>query len=227
MGLTMSLVGILPLLLVILPLPAGVSRKMGGLWASFNVWLLQGTCGIRVRWQGTEYISDTPVLYAAKHQSALETLALGGVINNTVCVVKRSLFYIPVFGWFLRRAGMIGIDRKKGRQSLRRMRTESLHAIASGCNLAIFPEGTRTAIGAKPDYKAGVYDMYKTLNVPVVPIALNTGLYWQRNRFIKTAGTATIQFLAPIPAGLSKAEFMHLIEQRIETQTHILCTHKA
>ncbi len=218
-----TLVILLPFLLLILPLPPLVSLRLGGMWSAVNLWALKMICGVRVRFIGTEHISKTPVLYVSKHQSALETLALATIINNSACVVKKSLFHIPIFGWFLWRSGMIGINRNKGRKSLQKMRADSHHAIKQGRNVAIFPEGTRSKVGAKPNYKVGAYEMYKALHVPTVPIALNTGLYWPRNQFIKTAGTATIAFLPPIPTGLSKEEFMHTMQHRIETQTHILC----
>ena len=219
----LSLLILLPLVLVVLPLPPIVSKRLGGVWAFVVLLGLRIFCGVRVRFTGTQYISKTPALYVSKHQSTLETLALATVINNTTGVLKKTLFAIPVFGWFLWRSGMIGINRKKGIQSVKKMRTQCKQAMQQGRNLIIFPEGTRTAVGAEPQYKTGVYDMYNTLNVAVIPIALNTGQYWHRHTIVKTAGTATIQFLPPIAPGLSKQQFMDTIQHEIETATDALC----
>lgn len=218
-----SLLILLPVVFVVLPLPSIVSKRLGGIWSVVILFGLRHICRVRVQCIGREYISQTPVLYVGKHQSALETFALATVINNTTVVLKKSLFYIPIFGWFLWRSGMVGINRKKGMQAVKKMRAECKNALRAGQNVLIFPEGTRTALGATPNYKTGVYDMYKTLNVAVVPIALNTGQYWHSDKIALTSGTATIQFLPPIPPGLSKQQFMHTIQQHIETATNILC----
>ena len=94
--------------------------------------------------------------------------------------MKRELFWIPFHGWFSHKFGMIPVDRDKGPAALRRMLREAKKRVADGREIIIFPEGTRRAPGAPPDYKTGVVLLYDALGVPCVPVALNSGLFWPR-----------------------------------------------
>jgi 1-acyl-sn-glycerol-3-phosphate acyltransferase len=139
------------------------------------------------------------------------------VLDDPGIVLKRELLRIPFYGWYLGKAAAISIDRGAGAEALRRMTHASEAVLEEGRPIVIFPEGTRKKPGASPDYKPGVAGLYALLKVPCVPVALNSGRYWQG--FHKIRGTITMEFLEIIPPGLKRADFMNLLEQRIETAT--------
>ncbi|MFD0936170.1 lysophospholipid acyltransferase family protein, partial [Methylobacterium trifolii] len=191
-------------------------------WARTTLWLLRVVGGTRVEFRGLHNIPPGPLLVGAKHQSALETLALCTVFPEFAYILKRELLWIPLIGWFLSRSGMVAIDRAKGSRAMPLMNAAATAAIGEGRQLIIFPEGTRRAPGAEPSYKQGLSHLYVALRVPCLPVALNTGLYWPRRRFVRRPGTAVIEFLAPIPPGLARGEFLELAEARIEAASNAL-----
>ena len=135
-------------------------------------------------------------------------------------VLKRELLAIPFYGWFVRKAGMIAIDREGHASALRKMTAAVRAAIARGHAVIIFPEGTRKKPGAEPAYKPGVAALYGQLGGACVPVALNSGLYWTGPAgFMKRPGKIIVEFLPPIPPGLKRREFMAALEDRIETAT--------
>ena len=117
---------------------------------------------------------------------------------------------------------MIPVDRDKGPSALRRMLREARKRIEDGREIIIFPEGTRRAPGAPPDYKTGIILLYDALGVPCVPVALNSGLFWPRRSFLRYPGTAVLEFLDPIPPGLDSDVFKSLLQDRIETASNRL-----
>src|SRR6202012_1960225 len=159
----------------------------------------------------------TPVLVAAKHMSMWDTLALWLALDAPAIVLKRELLRIPFYGWFLWKGAAIAIDRSAGASALRKMSEQGKQALADGRPVLIFPEGTRQKPGAAPDYKPGVAGLYGQLGVACVPVALDSGRYWQG--FWKRSGTITLAFLEPIPPGLKRAQFMPILEERIEGAT--------
>lgn len=161
-------------------------------------------------------------MVAAKHQSAWETFALMTVLDDPVFILKRELTWIPFFGWLLIKARMISIDRKAGRGALVAMGERAAAEVARGRQLIIFPEGTRRSIGAPPDYKYGVSHLYRQLDVPCVPVALNAGLFWPRRSFMRRPGTIVVEFLEPIAAGRDQDEFLRELEVSIETASNRL-----
>ena len=187
-------------------------------WSRAVFWGLKvcAGCGMEVRGQ----IPHGAVLVAAKHMSMWDTLALFALLDDVCIVVKRELFRIPFYGWYIQKAGVIGIDRSAGASALRLMASEAKPVIAAGRAIAIFPEGTRKKPGAPPDYKPGVAGLYGLLGLACVPAALNSGQFWRG--FLKYPGTIVIAFLPAIPAGLKRAEFMRELEGRIETATAAL-----
>ena len=120
-------------------------------------------------------------------------------------------------GWFSHKFEMIPVDRDKGPAALRRMLREARKRVADGREIIIFPEGTRRAPGAPPNYKTGVVLLYEALGVPCVPVALNSGLFWPRRSLERRPGTIVVEFLDPIPPGLKKAEFLKRLTDAIET----------
>lgn len=213
-------------LIAILGLPAFVARKavirVAQFWGRTVLWLLRVVGGTRVEFRGLENIPPGPLLVAAKHQSALETLALTTPFDDFAYVLKRELMWAPVVGWYFARGGMVPIDRSKGTRAMAAMNKAAAQAIRDGRQLIIFPEGTRRPAGAPPAYKQGASHLYTALNVPCLPVALNTGLYWRRRGFRRMPGTTVIEFLPVIPPGLSRAAFLTEMQNRIETATEAL-----
>lgn len=207
-------VAFLPLLL----LPRRVLWRYGVLtWARTTGALLRVICGTRVEIRGRENIPEGPLLIAAKHQSAWETLALLPLFSDAAFIMKRELTYIPVLGWYFARAGMVPVDRGGGLSALKDMTRRARAVVAGGRQILIFPEGTRRPPGAPPDYKFGVSHLYGALGVPCLPVALNSGLYWPRRALTKRAGTIRVDILPPIPPGLGRSAFMTRLESEIET----------
>jgi 1-acyl-sn-glycerol-3-phosphate acyltransferase len=211
--------------IVCLPLLFASPRSVqaaGGIWIDGTLWLLKHVVGIDYRITGAEKLPNTPAIYAAKHQSAWETLFLSRYLNFPAFVLKKELLSIPLFGWFLKRAGMIAVDRKGGASALRQMARQASETLSAGRSILIFPEGTRVTPGESRPYQPGVAALYTQLKAPVVPVALNSGLFWGRQAFIKKPGTIVVEFLPPIPPGLDRKAMMRELEGRIEPAARAL-----
>jgi 1-acyl-sn-glycerol-3-phosphate acyltransferase len=196
-------------------------------WAGTSIWLHRVICKVRVEYRGLEHVPDGGFLVASKHQSMWETLAFVPAFRFTTYILKQELMAIPMFGWAMRRTGMIAIDREAGARALVAMTKRARAAIAEGRQVVIFPEGTRTAPGAPPAYKAGVAYLYEACDAPCLPVALNSGLYWPRRSWRRYPGTIVVEFLPPIPPGLSRKAFLATLEERIETATSRLIAEAA
>ena len=190
----------------------------------FELWLLKVIVGTKLEVRGRGKLPPGACLVAAKHQSAWETFALIPLFRDPALLMKRELFWIPFHGWFSKKFEMIPVDRDKGPAALRRMLREAKGQIADGREIIIFPEGTRRAPGAPPDYKTGVILLYDALGVPCVPVALDSGLFWPRRSLTRRPGTIVVEFLDPIPPGLPKAEFLKRLTEAIETASNRLLT---
>ncbi len=188
-------------------------------WTGSAVWLLKKICGTKIVWRGLENLPRGACIIASKHQSALETLALTTQGSDFGFILKRQLMAIPVFGWYLKGAGQLGIDRSKRVQALTDLARQAREAVAQGRQIIIFPEGTRKLAGSLPQYKPGVAHIYAETGAVCVPVALNTGLFWPRHSLSIHPGRVMIAFLEPIGPGLDKNSFMQLLESRIETAT--------
>ncbi len=188
-------------------------------WARASQWWLKVLAGITVEVRGAENIPAGPVLIAGKHQSLFETFALLPLVDDPAMVLKRELTWIPVFGWFALKFRMIAVDRGAGAQALKSLIRQGQAAVAMGRQVIIFPEGTRRAPGASPDYKPGAAALYLKLGVPCVPFALNSGLYWPRRSFARFPGTIIVEFLPAIEAGLDRRTFAARLEAAVETAT--------
>ena len=197
-------------------------QAAGGLWIDGTLFLLKHVVGIDHRVVGAENLPGTPAIYAVKHQSAWETLFLSRYLDYPAFVLKKELLAIPLFGWFMRKTGMIAVDRKAGASALRGMARQAAETLESGRSILIFPEGTRVAPGQSSAYQPGVAALYTQLKVPVVPVALNSGLYWGRRAFFKRPGTIVVQILPPIPPGLDRKALMKVLETRIEAASTAL-----
>jgi 1-acyl-sn-glycerol-3-phosphate acyltransferase len=203
----------------VLLLPKGRMRSALSFWAAGDLWLLRVIAGQRVRVIGRENVPDGAALVAAKHQAEWETMALLPILPRSVVILKKELLSIPLYGWYARHFGMIPIDRAAGSSALKALAADAGQALEKGAQLVIFPEGTRRPVGAPPDYKPGAIFLYERLAVPMVPVALNSGLFWPRRRFVRYPGTITLSFLPPVPPGLPRAEAKARLEAAVEKET--------
>lgn len=189
-------------------------------WTWLTPRLLRLICGVKINIKGLENLpKKNGYILACKHQSALETLVFHAIIPNTFYVLKRELVFIPIAGLYAPKTGCVPINRKGGGTAMRKMLTAVQKNLAKGMNLIIFPEGTRTKPGEQKPYSPGVALLYEQCKAPVVPVALNTGYCWPKNQMRKIAGTVTIEFLPPMPAGLHRRAFLSELQDRIEEAT--------
>lgn len=202
--------------LPVLVLPRAAVIAWSRLWCRAVLGWLAITCGLRHRVIGREHLPSGPYVLAIKHQSTWETLAASLEFRNCAFVLKRDLMWIPVVGWMMWRAGNIGIDRAAGAKALRAILRDTRRALDDDRPVVIFPEGTRTPPGSTRPYQPGVAALYSQLKVQVVPVALNSGLFWGRRTFLKRPGTITVRILPAIPPGLSRTAFMEQLRERIE-----------
>lgn len=202
-------------------LSSDASLKVGAPWARVTLFLARAICGITYEVRGCEHMSNQPVIYASKHQSAWDTIIFLTLFPAPAYILKRELLRIPLWGWYLWRMKMIAIDRSAGAGSLKDMLRQSKATLAAGRPIVIFPEGTRRPVGAEPVYHPGVIALYG-LKAPVIPVALNSGVFWGKNAFTKRPGKIIMEFLPPIGPGLPKEEFMAQLQNRIETASAAL-----
>jgi len=202
---------------------------MAGLSAhgSTCVWLLEKIVGTRLEVRGHENLPRGAALVASKHQSAWDTFALVPLFGDPAIVMKRELIWIPFYGWFSAKFGMIFVTRKAGPSALRRMAKDALERAGAGRQILIFPEGTRREPGAEPAYRPGALYLYERLGLPCCPVALNSGLYWPRRSLARYPGAIIVEFLKPIPPGLPRKEFAKRLEHAIETASGALIAEAA
>ncbi len=203
----------LPTLLLTRKAAAWVPR----VWSRLTLWGLKVFAGLDYEVRGLEHFIHGGVLIASKHYCMWETIALFALLDDPAVVIKRELLNIPLYGWYARKQEMIFVDRKAGASAIRTMLAAARRALAAGRPILIFPEGTRKAIGAAPDYKPGVAGLYSELDIPCIPVALNSGLFWIAGGWLKKPGTIIVEFLEAIPPGLPRQQFMTQLEKRIET----------
>lgn len=208
---------LLPLLAPIRLIPGRLLIPPAPIWSRGVIWICKWVAGIDYEVRGRENIPDGRVLFASKHQSAWETITINTFLPNAAPIVKQELLKIPVYGPLAARSGVIPVDRKAGARAVKDMIAGARARLAAGRDILIFPEGTRTAPGKRIPYQPGVAALYRMLGIPVVPIALNSGVFWGRRRFIKRPGRIVVEFLPPIPPGLDRKTFIAELEERIET----------
>jgi 1-acyl-sn-glycerol-3-phosphate acyltransferase len=214
---------LMTLYLPLLALPRRWTQRGARVWCQGLITLARLCCGMRYRVIGREQLPKGGAIIAAKHQSAWETLFFHTLLADPIYVLKRELVGVPLIGWYLKKAGNIAIDRAAGFRAIKTMMPSVRRALAEGAQVVVFPEGTRTAPGQHRRYQPGVAALYAATHVPVVPVALNSGLFWGRRRFVKYPGVVTVEFLPPMPAGLDRNRFLAMLEQRIEQATRRLC----
>jgi 1-acyl-sn-glycerol-3-phosphate acyltransferase len=197
------------------PFGSGPVRTVVHGWSNYHHFLVRHVLGIRMVFEGS--IPPGPYLVAIKHQAMVETIEALRLADTPVVVMKRELTVLPLFGWVTRRYGVIGVDREAGARALRDMLAAGKAAVADGRPVVIFPEGTRTPVGERPELRAGFAGLYRALGLPVVPVAVDSGKIWPRS-FVKRLGTIRFKVGEVIEPGLKRAE----IEARVHAAINAL-----
>jgi 1-acyl-sn-glycerol-3-phosphate acyltransferase len=193
-------------------------------WATVVTLLLRLICGVRVEVRGREHMPTGPALIASKHQCMFDIFGTMAILPDGCYVLRQELARIPIFGWWARKTGMLVIDRDGQAKALRKLLADSRARLAADPRrqIFIFPEGHRGEPGVRGDYQPGVAALYRELDLPCTPIALNSGVPWPAHGIIRRPGTIVFEFLEPIPAGLKRAVFMRELEERLETASNAL-----
>jgi 1-acyl-sn-glycerol-3-phosphate acyltransferase len=183
-------------------------------------WTATWMIGLKSEVRGTPPTDE--VLVAAKHQSFFDIILLFGAMPRAKFIMKKELKWAPILGWYALRIGCVPVDRGKRGQAIAAM----IEGVKSGQQdpgqLLIYPEGTRRAPGAPPNYKVGSAALYAQLGQDCVPAATNVGVFWPRHGIYRKQGTAVVEFLPRIPPGLSNSDFMEVLQDRIETASNRL-----
>jgi 1-acyl-sn-glycerol-3-phosphate acyltransferase len=210
------LVATLPLFFI---LPQSFGMSVVRNWARVCVFMHGAITGAKLEVRGVENLPKGAALVASKHQSAFETFALIPLLRNPTIVMKRSIRWVPIFGPYTIKTGMIHIDRAGKTAALRALTERAREEAGKGREIIIFPEGTRREPGAPSAYQTGIALLYRTLGVPVVPVAVNSGVFWPRKSFLHYPGTIVVEFLPAIPPGLDSRTFLTRLEGAIEPAT--------
>lgn len=207
------------LALLLIPLPAVTRSCWVSGWAHAVMWWLKVTCNLRYEVTGRTHIPNNPSIILAKHQSAWETIALQTIFPPQVWVLKRELLMIPFFGWALWAVGSIPIDRSSGREALKKLVNHGKNRLKRGLWVVIFPEGTRTAPGARGKYHIGGAWLASHTETTVVPVAHNAGRYWRKNSILKYPGVIQVVIGPPLEtAGLKPDAVNKQVEEWIEAE---------
>lgn len=209
--------------LVSLPLYAfpNVLPWVQRLWSWGALQCLKYAAGLDYRIQDPDGVlinRPSPVLFVSRHHSAWETMAYNVLLSPKPTlrfVLKKELLSLPFFGWYLRRVGMIALNRRQGAEALRLLKTKVKDAIKNGHDIVMYPEGTRTDVGSPPVLQRGIIAAYEAAEVPVIPITLDSGRFWPRNSLKKHPGTITVRLHSVIPPQLPRDVFWERIQQAL------------
>jgi len=209
------------LMIVTFPLPRPANRACLTFWSKGVALGLRWLAGVCVEIRGRENIPTGAALVAAKHQSMFDVFSQFAILPDACFVMKKELLMVPLFGWHGLKADMIVVDRDGHSAALKKLVRDAKDRLKGTRQIVIFPEGTRGDVGKPGDYKPGIAALYRELDMPVTPLALNCGSHWDKSLLLKP-GTIVFDYLEPIPAGLKRAEFMRELQTRIDTATQAL-----
>ena len=216
-------VGLISIFILAIPtlfLPSKFTIFFGRLSARYIVLILRIILNTKVIFHGVENLKKVENYFVASaHQSMFETFALQIPLDGPIFILKKELLNIPLFGWYLRKIGAIAIVRETTTKENLNFFDKVKERIKKGKRpLLIFPQGTRVKLDEQPSFKKGVGRIYKALELPCIPVALNTGKVWPKNSFMKYPGDIYISFLEPIMSGKDSEEFTKDIENIIYTE---------
>jgi 1-acyl-sn-glycerol-3-phosphate acyltransferase len=185
-------------------------------WTSGVMNLARIICNIHCRVEGIEHVPPGACIIAAQHQSSFETYRLFKDLEHPIFILKRELTWIPFIGWYMTRAGFVPIDRGAGAGAMRKILREAQLALDKGYQVVVFPEGTRVRPGQQTPYRPGIAALYAQCDLPVVPMALNTGFFWGKTRILKMPGQIVFRFLPVLPRGMDKDTLMTELRSRLD-----------
>ena len=193
------------------------ARVTTRIWVRGVMVLARTIVHVDCRVEGRDNIPDGPCIIAAQHQSSYETYRIFLEVPQPIFVLKRELAAIPIIGWYMWRSGMVAIDRVAGANAMRSVLHAAEQALAKGEQIVLFPEGTRVPPGERQPYQPGIMALYRHCDVPVIPMALNSGDLWGKTRILKKPGIIVMRFLPALPQGLEKNAMLALLRERIES----------
>lgn len=205
-------------MLPVLLLPSTVVHKIiSAIYGGYIALIARHVMGLKLELRGLEHLPKSGAyILAPKHQSAYETVILPFMLPGASIVLKRELTWFPLWGWYPLRMDMVAIDRGSAMESLDSIVRGAKRMKEQGRPIILFPQGTRVAVGVKKPYKIGIAKVYEETDMPVVPVALNSGLFWGRNSFFKKPGTVVFEFMPALKPGLPPRQMMKQLEEMIE-----------
>ena len=201
-------------------LPNKFTLYFGRFSANYIVIILRLFLNTKVIFHGLENLKKVDKFFVASaHQSMFETFILQIPLDGPIFILKKELLSIPLFGWYLKKIGSIPIIRETTTKENLNFFDKIKNTIyKENRPLLIFPQGTRIKFGEETAFKKGVGKIYNSLNLPCVPVALNSGKIWPKNSFLKYDGDINISFLEPIMPGKNKDEFIKELENKIYSE---------
>jgi 1-acyl-sn-glycerol-3-phosphate acyltransferase len=195
-------------------------RLFSRIWCRGLMAGLKWIVGLTYEVIGEGNIPKGPAFFVCNHQSMWETLAASIVIPDVAIVIKKELLSVPIFGWYLKRSPMILINRTAGAKSLREMMREASAAVAEGRSILIFGEGTRCEVNERRPFRIGVVALYQKLGIPIVPMAVNAGLFWDNDSLMKYGGKVIVSFLPQLSfrPDASQAEVLSTIQNVVQDE---------
>ena len=191
-------------------------------WSKIMLFLFRKLDNLDWEVIGEENIPLGPFIVASKHQSIWDTVFFTAFFADAAMVLKKIIIFIPFYGWHAIKAKMIWLDRGAHSKALKRLIKQGEECLKNNRPIIIFPEGTRSAVGEKGEYKSGISALYKFLGIPCIPVALDSGLYWQTKGLGRNPGKISVKFMPAIPSGLSRKDFERKLEEIIEEETNLL-----
>lgn len=188
-------------------------------YSRYAIWSARHVLGIKCEVRGA--VPEGAVIVASKHQSFLDIMMIAQALPKPRYIMKKEILRVPALGWYAVQIGCVPVDRGKGGTTVAQMLSDVAAGEGAG-QLVIYPQGTRVPPGVSAPYKRGTGALYTTMDVPCVPVACHVGHVWPRSGVMRRAGTAVVEFLEPIPAGLSEQDFLEQMSERVEAASEAL-----
>ena len=200
-------------------LPNKFTLFFGKFLAHYITLILRIILNTKIYYHGLENLKKNEKFFVASaHQSMFETFVLQAPINYPIFILKKELLRIPIFGWYLKKIGSIEIIRETTTKENLNFYDKIKKSINNNRPLLIFPQGTRVKIGERVPFKKGVGRIYESLQLPCIPVALNSGKVWPKNSYTKYRGDIHVSFLNPIMPGKNKIDFIKELEKKIYSE---------
>lgn len=205
--------------------PVALVSRSGAVWACKSYcrwvrWTAAWMVGLKTEVRGP--VPQGEVMVAAKHQSFLDIILLYDALPAARFIMKRELLWMPFIGQYARRIGCVPVERGKRGAAIKKMVQDVAGGMANPGQLVIYPQGTRVAPDRYLPYKVGSHVLYAELGHPCVPAATNVGVFWPRKGILRKPGLAVVEFLDPIPPGMSRGAFMKDLETVVERRSQAL-----